>query len=169
MTISIPLTRGLVALIDDEDAHLAALKWYATTPKGKDVSYARRSFPRGDGTRRSILLHRAIMGDGEPGMVIDHLNGDGLDCRRANIAWVTCSRNSRNRTGPRSDNARSPYLGVHYRRAGNIWLAQITSDGRKHHLGCFKTAEDAHAARLEAERRLWGVMPQRADHHRCDS
>ena len=164
--IEIPLTKGYVAVIDDEDAELATHSWYAHAMPAKGVVYARRSFPRGYGKRGSILLHRAVMKAGPDDPLVDHRDGDGLNCRRGNLRYATGSENSCNRSGPRADNRFSKYLGVHYRASANIYLAQITVRGKKHHLGCFKTAEEAHAARVKAERELWGVVPRRADIHR---
>jgi hypothetical protein len=165
MTIEIKLTKGYVALIDDEDAHLAKMTWYAHTAVGKKTVYARTSVPREGKSRGSLLLHRAVMNAGPDDPIVDHKDGDGLNCTRANLHYVTASQNACNRSGPRSDNQFSPYLGVHFRKSANRYLAQITIRGKKHHLGCFKTAEEAHEARVKAEADLWGVMPRRTEHH----
>jgi hypothetical protein len=54
----------------------------------------------------SLFLHEAVMerkGDKKPKIrkriIIDHANGDGLDCRRKNLRFTTLSFNNRNRFG----------------------------------------------------------------------
>lgn len=59
----------------------------------------------GEGIRRqpSIYIHQVVMdrkGDPKPKtnkkLIIDHKNGDGLDCRRVNLRWATISFNNKN-------------------------------------------------------------------------
>lgn len=162
MTIEIQLTRGYVAIIDDEDAYLAEFKWQAAISKGGLV-YATRSTPRGAlGRQGAVKLHREVLGlkPGDP--LVDHRDGDGLNCRRSNLRVSTYAENGRNRAGPRVDNT-SGFLGV-YRR-GRRFRAQIRVDGVDRLLGNFDTPEQAHAARLAAEREFFGIQPRRAEAH----
>lgn len=47
---------------------------------------------------RRVYLHAFLMGEPPaPGLVRDHQNLDGLDCRRANMRWATHRQNSINR------------------------------------------------------------------------
>ena len=69
-------------------------------------------------------------------MVIDHINGDGLDNRRENLREATRAQNMRN-LRLRSDNT-SQYKGV--RRLGDhIWQARVNGQT----VGYFDTALDA--------------------------
>lgn len=56
--------------------------------------------------RRKIYAHRAawmiVHGDIEPDLVIDHINGDGLDNRLCNLRLVTKTVNQRNRRSHRA-------------------------------------------------------------------
>jgi hypothetical protein len=78
----IPLDRGLVALLDAADLPRAAtLRWRAEWC----------SFPRKGGkwrvasrAKRPVYLHRFLLG-ADPDEVVSHVNGDGLDNRRANL------------------------------------------------------------------------------------
>lgn len=77
------------ALIDAEDfERVSRFRWTVTdcSRHGTLKLYARRSEWNGISSR-TVYLHRFIMG--EPfGLVVDHENGDGLDCRRANMTVV---------------------------------------------------------------------------------
>ena len=85
--ITIHVTQGYKAIVDLEDADLAQLKWQITCGR-----YAMRR-PRIAGSRMEklvVLMHRVVLERalGRPiqsGMVVDHVNGDGLDHRRANL------------------------------------------------------------------------------------
>jgi len=97
--ISILLTQGYKTIVDLEDADLAQLKWQINMGR-----YAMRR-PRIPGSRTErlvVLMHRVILERhlGRPiqeGMVVDHINGDGLDNRRANLREATPSLNAFNR------------------------------------------------------------------------
>ena len=96
--ILIPITKGQYAIVDPEDADLANLKWFLNQDR-----YAMRR-PRINGQRPGILMHRVILERklGRPirvKMVVDHINGDGLDNRRANLRESTYEQNAFNREG----------------------------------------------------------------------
>jgi hypothetical protein len=106
---------------------------------------------------RLYLAHRlawfhvhGVWPDGE----LDHINGNPWDNRIANLRLATRMQQLQN-SRRRSDNT-SGFKGVWWENRRKHWVAEIMHDGRKHHLGAFLTAEDAHAARVEAARRLHG-------------
>lgn len=158
--IIIPLSRGYVAIVDAADAHLAAFKWCAHVKRG--TVYAVRNVPDGTGKQRMIMLHREVLGlkPGDP--LVDHRDGDGLNNRRANLRAVSKRENARNIVGPRVDNT-TGYLGVY--RDRKRFKASIWADGTYQYLGVHDTAEEAHAARVAAEERLWGTTPRRTEAH----
>ena len=135
----IPLTRGRVAIVDDDDfVVLSAYRWtYATR------GYAIRTALPGDnhawGTS-SAIMHRQIV-NAPRGMDVDHVNGDRLDNRRANLRICTRSENLRN-VGRRPTNT-SGLKGAAWDRYTSSWKASIRAFGRHIHLGRFKTAEEA--------------------------
>lgn len=78
---------------------------------------------------------------------IDHINGIKSDNRPCNLRDVTRTENMRNRAV--STNSQTGVHGVSL-HAGK-YDAYITTDGRKRHLGRFKSIEDAAIARRSAE------------------
>lgn len=162
--IQIPLTRGYVAIIDDEDGYLADHKWHALVCRGGLV-YGMRSLPKIQGRRKAILLHRAVLSLEATDPLVDHRDGDGLNCRRGNLVLSTSQRNQWNRAGANADNVSSGLLGVSAHKASGKWQAYIGFDGKQKHLGLFTTFDEATTARLAAERQHWGVQPRRMEAH----
>jgi hypothetical protein len=141
----VPLTQGCVAIIDADDIGIAeGYDWFAKRV-GITV-YAARKIALGDGKRRDLLLHRAILGLTDPKIFADHHDGDGLNNRRANIRECSKPENSCNR-GPQINN-KSGFKGVS--PSNGKWRAQIAVSGHKIYLGEFETPEAAHAAYCEA-------------------
>lgn len=93
---------------------------------------------------RLILWYRNILLD--PSMVVDHIDGDPLNCCYENLRVATKAQNAQNR-GAQRYNA-SGYKGVH--KLGSGWCAQIQVNKVKRHLGMFNTAEEAAKAYNEA-------------------
>lgn len=80
-------------------------------------------------------MHRVIMGT-EEGKVIDHINGNGLDNRKANVRFATVQQNGWNKRKQWGDYS-SKYKGVHWAKERKQWRARITFKGRLVHLGRF--------------------------------
>lgn len=99
MTIEIPLTKGKVALIDEDDlALVSGHSWYAHESLHKQTWYARAGFWI-DGRVRQVYMHRHLMGltvwDGRE---VDHWDYDGLNNRRrSNLRIVTHAQNQQHR------------------------------------------------------------------------
>jgi len=96
-------------------------------------------------------MHRVILPDAEE---VDHINGNGLDNRRANLRPATGIENRRNRRRSRKNT--SGYAGVSWDKVNRKWYAYITADGRMRALGRFDTAEEAALARDRAALELHG-------------
>jgi len=133
MSIEIPLTRGLVALVDDDDYAVVAGagKWHANI--GGNTFYARRALPGPHAVRRYVLMHNLLTG----WSFVDHANGNGLDNRRSNLRPADRSKNSANSKLPHDST--TGYKGV----SRHGWTAQIVTSGRQIHLGTFDTPEAA--------------------------
>jgi hypothetical protein len=151
----VPLSRGLTAVIDASDAALVApFNWYASVRRRGDGSirtaYAVRTERNGS---KTIQMHREIVRPAD-GLYPDHVNGDGLDNRRANLRLATSGQNSLNRRN-RYD-CTSGAKGVCRHKATGKWRAQIMSDGKYYHLGLFDSVEEASAAYVNASKSLHG-------------
>ncbi len=135
----IALSRGLVALVDDEDYEkVKAYNWYARSNERGETWYAVRVVYNQDGTTQTIRMHNFIMGIPE-GMQMDHVDRNGLNNQRQNMRVATRSQNMANRDIPLGTN---PYRGV-YETSSGRWRATIAHQGRGTHLGVYDTAEEA--------------------------
>jgi hypothetical protein len=147
----IQLSRGYVALVDDADyEQLAADSWYAAVPRPGAV-YAARNLYLGGRRQKQILMHRVLLSM-QSGRV-DHINGDGLDNRRANLRPASVSQNGANRRAQASKH--SIYKGVTDGRGGR-WRALIGAAGIQRYLGTFPTEVAAAEAYDAAARELHG-------------
>lgn len=134
---TIPLNRGVVAIVDEEDwAELSRWKWFARV--SGDNFYAYRHVYKAGG-EQTIAMHREILGAGS-GEIVDHRNGDGLDNRRSNLRLCTSRQNAQNRVPVVGE---VKFKGVTFHRRTGKWQAQIGHLGRTMYLGLFSTAEAA--------------------------
>ena len=140
---SIPLTQGLVTVVDEEDfPKLNVYKWYATKA-GRECFYAVRNAPTEGGGRRLLYLHRFLLGEPpSPGLEVNHINGDRLDNRRKNLEWVTHAQNTRSFQRPRISSA-SRYRGVTWYPRKGMWRAQVLHCGRAIHIGYYSDETQA--------------------------
>lgn len=154
----IPLTRSMVAFVDDQDfERISRHKWHPR--KGRYTWYAVRSITvRCPKIRQTVHMHREILGlQFKDGIEGDHRDGDGLNNQRANLRVCTEEQNNRNQKA-RKDWLHSKYKGVsrdHRRPAGN-WFARICVNRVRHRIGSFKTEEAAALAYNEAAKVHFG-------------
>ena len=86
-----------------------------------------------------------------PALEVDHIDGNRANNAIANLRLATRGVNVQNARKPRKTN-RLGVLGVG--RYKDKFKAQISHAGRVHYLGLHATADLAHAAYVEAKRRL---------------
>lgn len=149
MTAQVPLTRGLFAIVDLDDAPLLLKhRWIAAPAFSKSGAqlgwYARRS----EG-RKNIYMHRSILSPPK-GFLVDHVNGDRLDNRRINLRLANNSQNVVNR--PQAPGA-VRFRGVHQ---DGRFVVRVIFEGRVHRIGRFDDAVSAARAYDEAARRIHG-------------
>jgi hypothetical protein len=129
----VPLTSGKFAQVDIVDLKFVAPYAWAFTA-GLHTGYAVTQV-----RRRVILMHRLLTGAGE-GVIIDHVDMDGLNNCQMNLRRCTKQENNRRR---RSNRGKSPFKGVAFHRHSGLHHATINVDGRQISLRYHKTAEDA--------------------------
>ena len=146
MVKQVELTKGYIALVDDEDyKEISKYIWHVSGEK--DRPYACRTV-RENGVKKTIRMHRqiALVEDTE---TIDHINHDTLDNRKTNLRACKKKENCRNISVGKNNT--SGFTGVYFREKQNKWDVSIMVDGKGIHLGRFDKKEDAIKAREDAE------------------
>jgi len=97
-------------------------------------------------------LHRFILNN--PEGLIDHINHDPLDNRLSNLRVCSASVNLFNKEPSKVN--KSGIIGVHFDKSRQKWMAYITKDLKRKHLGRFATKEEAIEARRAGELKYFG-------------
>jgi hypothetical protein len=130
----IPLNRGMVTMVDDQDFPWASRhSWYAK--EGRNGSfYAQRGMriTQPDGTVRKSTrqLQRDLL---DPTMIaprsslVDHRDHDTLNNQRYNLRWSTYSESNAHR---RMFHGISGFKGVYLNEEGTKYISRIKSGGR---------------------------------------
>lgn len=97
--------------------------------------------------RAHRLIYMLIYGE-DPGELIDHFDRDKTNNRLSNLRPASKAINNHN--GALYSRNKSGYRGVTKHGQYDKYTAQITIGGKKKHLGCFCTPEEAHTAYITA-------------------
>ncbi len=141
--VRIPLVNGGVTYVDADTA---------ITLDGVELRRTPQKYATTCG-KRHVLLHRLVM-NAPSGSVVDHINGDKLDNRRANLRVCSSRENMRHRNALPSNNKTGIMGGYFDRRTGRI-VVQIHTGERTITVGTYATLREATIARHAAERVLW--------------
>lgn len=141
--IELPLTQGRVAKISIDDfQRCSKWSWHF------DGRYA-RGYPHGIKEYLHRYINKPISNE-----VVDHINGDRLDCRRTNLRNCSHSVNSSNKHFTRNKHG---FMGIYEcSKYPGKFRAEIYYLGKKYGLGTFKSADLAHAAYLTKKTELHG-------------
>lgn len=97
-----------------------------------------------------ISSHRMIM-NAPKGLEVDHINHNTLDNRRENLRIVSHIVNMANRA--RQTNNKTGINGVYFMKSNGRYYAQISVNGKRKNLGCYRTFEEAKEARINGEKK----------------
>jgi hypothetical protein len=151
----IKLTQGKCAIVDAEDFEkLNKDKWYLFENKNKSNFYAARTE-----CRKNVFMHRRIM-NAPNGAIVDHINRDSLDNRKANLRFVTNMQNCWNSERGFFKGS-SKYKGVSLNNRSGKWTAHINHGGKRINLGTFETeieAANAYDTAAQAYRGQFAVL-----------
>lgn len=131
----IPLTKGKVAFVDDEDfEYLNQFKWQLLSGRAVRFVIINRK-------KRLIMMHRDLLQLKDPKVKIDHINHNQLDNRKLNLRCCNQQQNMLN-VSSHSDSS-SKYLGVHFQKQTKKWRAMIKVNGKSKHIGLFNEELEA--------------------------
>ena len=142
----IELTKGKVALVDDQDYERVNRHGWSLHSAG----YAACTIKY-----KAVLLHNFVNPPPE-GLRNDHINQDKLDNRKSNLRFVTCAQNQYNRGLPKNNT--TGYKGVAFNKQIQKYVAQIRVNGKLRYLGCFPQPEEAAKAYDNAALELVGSI-----------
>ena len=153
----IPLTKGLAAIVDPEMVPiLEQHNWFAKLDVRSGEHYAGRWPSRSSGSRKYIHMARIVLGLSvdDIDFVPDHINRDKLDNRRSNLRVATHVENLRNRKV--QCNSHTRLKGAFFDKRNSWYYGRIKVNGKLVHLGCRRTAQEAHELYCAAARKLHG-------------
>lgn len=136
--------QGVAVIIDDDDFDAVSEHTWNKYPSCR---YVQANI---DG--QTVSIHRFVMGAAK-GSTLDHINGNRLDNRKANLRYCNQAQNMKNRK-PNSNGA-SAYKGVVVLPNGRF-RAKINSDGVRYELGVYMCERDAVIAYNAAAKVLHG-------------
>lgn len=139
---------NLFAVIDADDVPLiSGHRWWAK--HNNHIIYAYTQVDK-----KTVHMHQMIM-QPDKGTVVDHINHNGLDNRRANLRMCSQSRNMMNR-GKLPSNNTTGFTGVEKLPNGR-YRARIWRDRQAISGGLYASAVEAAIARDELARKHFGV------------
>ncbi|MDD3545497.1 MAG: HNH endonuclease [Kiritimatiellae bacterium] len=155
-TTALVRVTGRVTVMDAEDLHF--LDGWTVSLLDSGGGYVQILGSITEKPRYRALLHRLIL-NAPRDKEVDHINGDSLDNRKANLRICDHAENLRN-VKPRCNRKSSRYKGVQLDKACPYrpWRAQVTCNGKKYHVGHFATEELAAEAYNQKSEELFGVF-----------
>jgi hypothetical protein len=147
--MAVLFVKGYKILIDDEHLQRFSLIRWSVGVTSNKIYFSFTKTP----TRVAEYMHR-IVANPPNGMLVDHINGNTLDNRKMNLRVCTHQQNIMN-SAKRKDNS-SGYKGVHRDCRSKRWIARVTFNQKKIHIGLYDTPMEAHEAYCQKASELFG-------------
>ena len=136
-------------IIDEEDYEkVNQFKWYLLDSNKNGTTFYAISSING----KTVLLHKFLVGPG-----IDHVNGNGLDCRKENLRPANRQQQAMNR---RFKKNKTGHMGVYFTNLSKIkpYQASIRLNGKNRSLGYYSTPEEASLVREQKAQEWFGTF-----------
>jgi hypothetical protein len=156
------LTAQILRTMLDYEPDTGRLVWRADYAPSNRAGKEAGCIEKKDGYRVIFFGHYGLCAAGRlawlhfygewPKNFVDHIDGDVLNNRIANLRDVSHTHNLQNQRRAKKQN-KSGLLGVVTCKTGGF-VGQIQVNKKRNYLGWFKTAEEAHEAYKQAKRRL---------------
>ena len=132
------------AIVDDADYEwLNQFKWSCVRSKS-GTYYAVRNNTSNNKEGQNILMHREILGlSHKDGKITDHIDRNGLNNQRSNLRTCTATQNQQNQRPRQAKGESSKFKGVFWRKAREVWVAQIKVNKKRRFLGYFDSEIEA--------------------------
>lgn len=152
--IKIPLKLGpfqVFTIVDKKDYdkfNLGSYNWRCRYDHEACQVYARKGSRATKGSI-TFMLHR-LLTNCPKGMVVDHIDGDGLNNRRKNLRICTPAENAQNVGKPTHRKCQSKYLGVSRddrKKLKKPWRVLISVGNKTKNCGYYATEIEAAKAR----------------------
>lgn len=146
--------RRKIARISEEDIEII---------KGRSWYIVRSGYPGTSIDGKAVCLHRFLLNPA-PGLEIDHINGDRLDCRRENLRVVSHAENMQNikrKTGV------SGHRNIHMRNGK--WAVLVWLRGDAYRGGRYNRLEDAISAARALRAKLFTHHVEERCHAKPDT
>lgn len=158
--ISTPKYPNTFTMVDDADFDwLNQWKWNLLS--GHRTSYVTRKITDLYGKPKAVYMHRLIM-KAVSGVVVDHIDGHGLNNQRGNLRICTINENNKNMRKP-SHGVTSKFKGVSWDSTRNKFQAHIHNNGFQKNLGRYDNEMCAANAYNESAKALHGKFARLND------
>ena len=136
---------SIIDLEDLERVRYSGLNWHVKYVN--ESYYAMTNCDKEEYGKTVEYLHRFIA-NADVGDVIDHINHNTLDNRKANLRYSNMAKNAMNRRGKNTNNT-SGYRNVSWSKSYKQWVVQLQVEGKNTLIGRF---DDVHEAGNFAKR-----------------